>query len=1076
MLVSFRPGRIFLSSLLCLLTLSGGDAISQETPAPGPAPTRLLCENQVNPMGIDARNPRLTWLIADTGRGSKQTGYQILVSDSPESLAIDNGKFWDSGQVSGDQSVDVIYQGQPLESRAIYLWKVRIWDKDGNPSAWSEVASWETGIFDPGEWKAQWIQVPPEKVGEETFPYGDWIWAEGHLKENGSRIFLRKTFDNGSGITTSSARIRLNVDNEFDLYVNGKLIGRGTSWENTSEFDVTTAIKEGQNTIAIEARNKDGECGVRMGFERIQADGKSLKIISDETWKVSDQPVEGWQNTGFDDTGWKQAVIVAKNGEEPWGNRMALNRPNPPVLTRKSFTLAKEIKRARAYVSGLGCYELTLNGQRVGSNILAPEWTDYNRRIQYQTYDLTPLLKTGENAVGLFLGKAWWGEVLMGQKATLYKSDTFLALCQIEVDYKDGSHETVVTDSTWKKHSGPVLSDSLYHGESYDARAELPGWNLPGFNDQAWTGIENTEKLTAELVSQQCEPIQVTQEIKPVEVKEPSPGVFVFDMGQNMVGWARLKVTGSSGTTVQLRFAEVFKEDGNIYTENYRSARVTDRYTLKGGGEEVWEPRFTYRGFRYVEVTGYPGTPTLDHITGVVFHSNVRQIGQFECSNGLINQIQKNITWSIRGNLHGIPTDCPQRDERLGWAGDAQAIAPTASRNYDMARFFDKWITDMADAQNSEQGWVTDVAPTIGWGTASPAWGDAFVIVPWVVYQEYGDTRIIEDHYEAMAKWVTYMEKKSEKGLYKPEHIYGDWIAPVESPKPPIGTGYLYRCASLMARMAKVLGKTNDHIHFNALAMKTAAAYNHAYFNLGKAEYEGNTQFANLLPLHFGIVPEDLAPAVAHTIVKDIRGRDFHLSTGILGSSYLMPALSQWSNDEEVLWRLAVQDTYPSWGYMVKKGATSIWELWNSDTEGPGMNSRNHYALGAVGQWYYQTLAGIDSDPDEPGYKRVNIKPTPLGDLQWAKASIDTRYGVVSSSWRREGEAFLLDIVLPANTHGHIELPVPKGVHPVITEGGNLLLSKGKPTRVEGIKYINTIGTRAIFEVPSGSYSFKVTK
>ena len=907
-------------TLTYLSILHGSPALGQDAPPPGPPPTRLVCENQVNPLGVDTRQPRLTWLVPGTERGARQTAFQILVSDSPETLAIDNGRVWDSGRVKGGQSVDVVYRGQPLASKTIYYWKVRIWDRNGDPSNWSETASWETGIYDPEEWKAPWIK----------------------------------------------------------------------------------------------------------------ANGEKAQAGADES--------------------------------------------TTPLMIRKSFNLTREVKRARAYVSGLGCYEMSLNGQRVGTNLLSPEWTDYNKRIQYQTYDITPLLQKDENVIGMLLGKAWWGEVLMGQKKTLYDSDDLSALCQIEVDYMDGGRETILTDTSWKGHSSPVLSDSLYHGENYDARREIAGWNTPGFNDTGWAPAEIAEPKTAQMVSQQCEPIQITQELSPISVKEPSPEVFVFDMGQNMVGWARLKVKGPTGTTVQLRFAENLKEDGTVDPSNYRSAKVTDRYTLKGTGEETWAPRFTYHGFRYVEVTGYPGTPTVDAITGIVFHSNVRQIGQFECSNDLLNQIHKNITWSIRGNLHGIPTDCPQRDERLGWTGDAQAIAPTASRNFDMARFFNKWITDLVDTQDPNDGWVSDTAPSIGRGPASPGWGDALIIVPGMVYQEYGDTRIIENHYDAMAKWVGYMEKRHDKGLYKTKHIYGDWIAPVASPKEPFAQAYFYYSTSLLARMAKVMGKDNDHNRYNALAMRAANAFNQGYFDWKQATYEGGTQTANVLPLHFGLVPEDLAPEVIQHVIKDIRARDFHLSTGFLGSAYLMPVLSRWSNDQEVLWRLAVQDTQPSWGYMVRKGATTIWERWNSDTEGPKMNSRNHYALGAVGQWYYQSIAGIDSDPEEPGYKKVIIKPTALGDLKWAKGSIDTRYGVVSSSWRREGEDFLLDLVLPANTHGHLELPVPVGVHPVITENGGLILSKGKPVKAEGIRYLNTIGTRAIFEIESGTYSFKVSK
>jgi alpha-L-rhamnosidase len=476
-----------------------------------------------------------------------------------------------------------------------------------------------------------------------------------------------------------------------------------------------------------------------------------------------------------------------------------------------------------------------------------------------------------------------------------------------------------------------------------------------------------------------------------------------------------------------------------------------------------------------VEVTGYPGLPTQEAITGVVFHTAVMKIGEFACSNELLNQIQKNITWGLRGNLHSIPTDCPQRDERLGWAGDAQAIGPTICRNFGMARFFSKWITDLADTQNADEGWVTDVAPTLGGSAAAPGWGDALVIVPWTVYQEYGDRRILEENYEAMSKWVGYMKKKSQNGLYNPEHIYGDWVASVESPKPPMASAYYYYSTSLMARIATLLNRPADANRFRAWMLVTRQAFNQAYFDEAKRDYEGGTQAAKVLPLHFGLVNEDFAPGVAANLIRDIQERGYHLSTGFPGSAVMMPELTKWA-DTETLWKLAVQDTYPSWGYMVRKGATTIWELWNSDTAGPGMNSRNHYAFGAVGQWYFQTLAGIDSDETAPGYKRVHFRPTPMGGLEWAKASITTLYGLVSSEWHLDKEGFRLAITVPPNTTGLLEIPTFGSNKPTILEGKETILSLGKPSRSKGIRYQGLNNGRAAFELEAGRYEFRVGK
>jgi alpha-L-rhamnosidase len=1064
---------LLLGTALLMAACFHNPGLAQEALSPSKV-ENLLCEYQTNPMGIDTLEPRFSWQMTDTRRGARQTAYQILISDDLESLSEDRGRLWDTHQAKSEDSVNITCPSFQPEAGRIYYWKVRIWDQEGKPSAYSEPASWEMGLLRPPDWKAEWIAVD-QGQGEKFQPeWGDWIWAEGHLNEENSRILFIQDFEVDKGQKIKAAPILAAADDEYDLYLNGTQLGRGTSWKSVASYDALPLLQEGGNVLAIEARNHSEECGLLFGMLLVPEVGERITIKSDVTWKVSDQTVEGWNTPSFKPDGWKQAVVVAPYNNSTWGEMKAGYVPRPPRLARKDFNLGAPIQKARAYVSALGTYDLFLNGERVGNQRLAPEWTDYATRVQYQTYDVTPLLKEGANTVGMMVGNAWWGSILMGKSDSNYESGPFRALCQIEVQYADGRRETIASDASWKSHASPILSDSLYHGETYDSRLELPGWNTPGCSDSDWDPVAVLPPPKARLISQQCEPIQATEELKPVSVSEPSPGSFVFDMGQNMAGVARLMVNGPAGTTVRLRFAEVLKDDGNIYTDNYRGARCTDSYTLKGGGVEIWEPRFTYRGFRYVEVTGYPGRPDKEAITGVVFHTAVRRIGEFECSNALINQIQKNITWGIRGNLHSIPTDCPQRDERLGWAGDAQAISWTANRNFDMARFFSKWITDLADSQNPEEGWVTDVAPSLGWGPASPAWGDALVIVPWAVYQDYGDLRIIQTHYDAMAKWIDYMEKKSEGGLYNPEHMYGDWVGVVESPKEPISSAYRYYSTSLMAKMAKILGRASDENRFKAMMMRTWQAYNTKFFQKDKNDYEGETQATKVIPLRFGLVPEDRAKAVAANVVKDIRGRDFHLSTGFLGTACLMPVLTQWG-DPETLWKVATQESYPSWGHMVKKGATTIWELWNSDTAGPGMNSRNHYALGAVGQWYYQCLAGIDTDPDHPGYNRIIFRPTPLGDLEWAKASIDTRYGKVSSSWTRGKDGFHIDLEVPPNTTASLALPTFGKNKPTINEGDAMVLSLGKPSgKVPGITYEGPEEERAVFSLAAGKYSFLV--
>jgi len=1070
--------RIFLAqtvavSIFCSIFIF---ACTAEKQNPG-APLNLRCEYQQNPLGIDILTPRLSWQVNDSRRGAVQTAYQILVASNGDLLKADQADIWDSGQIHSEQSVQVSYNGPALESQKRYFWKVRTWDATGVASPYSKTAWWEMGLLKPADWQAKWIGKTlvlkaPEK---EPWPWGYWIW---HPTEIGidKPVYFRKKFTIPAKKIIKSALIRTTADNYFTAFVNGEEIGSGIRWSEVYEFEVAAHLKSGENIVAISAANNRGDvCGLIFSLKIEFTDETSLVINSDQSWKTAERKKSGWMKFKFIDKKWLPVRVIEEYGGPQWGKIDPTDVYNPPrsVYVRNEFTAKKDIRRARAYVTGLGSYIMYINGQRVGNDIFTPGWTEYPTRIQYQTYDVTSRLQVGENAVGAVLGNMWWSGGLGWMGSYYYSEGPLRFLLQLVIDYQDGSREIIVTDPSWKTHDSPILDNHIYHGETYDARLELPGWNQPGFDGSNWEPVMVLEKDQARLVAQQSPPIQITQELAPQSITEPDSGVYVFDLGQNMVGWVRLQVAGPAGTPVTLRFAEVLKTDGNIYVENLRGARATDIYILKGQGTEIWEPHFTYHGFRYVEITGYPGEPGKDALIGRVFHSTTPSSGTFACSNELLNQIQQNINWGLRGNLMSVPTDCPQRDERLGWMGDAQIFAPTACYNRNMARFFSKWMRDIIDCQEAD-GAVYDVNPAIVvGGPAKPGWGDAVVIIPWVVYQFYGDKRIIEENYDGMAAWVNFMQQRSPNHLYEQDG-YGDWVAVEKSPAKPIGAAYFYYSTQLLSKMAAIIGKTEDAEHYDALASDIVAAFNAKYLDQTTNEYEGATQTANLLPLAFGITPSDLKIVVGANIVKNVQAHDNHLTTGFLGTPYLLPILSQ-LGQHELAYQLAVEKTYPSWGYMVEKGATTIWELWNSDTEGPGMNSRNHFALGSVGEWYYGYLAGIRPDPDFPGFKQTIIAPQPVADLTWAEAALETVYGLVKCRWENALEKFLLDVDIPANTRALVHLPKFIDSLPTVLENGQFIMRAGEFLKtVGGIEFVGVENDVVILKVSAGSYHFEI--
>jgi alpha-L-rhamnosidase len=745
---------------------------------------------------------------------------------------------------------------------------------------------------------------------------------------------------------------------------------------------------------------------------------------------------------------------------------------------RKDFTASRKVRRATVYFSGLGLSELYVNGQKVGDEVLSPGLTDYGHRVLYVTHDVTGLVRAGRNAVGVILGNGRFYAPRDKTPAPTHGYAFPKLRLQLELEYTDGTRDEIVSDASWKlTTAGPIQANNEYDGEEYDARREMPGWAKAGYDDSAWSPAAIVSAPDGKLAAQMMEPIRVTGTLNPIARTEPKPGVFIFDLGQNMVGWCRLKVRGPAGTTISLRHAEKLKADGTLYLDNLRTAKATDLYTLKGKGLEVYEPRFTYHGFRYVEVTGFPGKPGLASLAGRVVNDDVATAGDFTCSQPMINRIYRNIVWGVRGNYRSMPTDCPQRDERQGWLGDRSEESKGEAYLFDIAALYTKWLQDMADSQQ-ENGSISDVCPPY-WALYhdNVTWPGSAVIIPGTLLDQYADLRVIARQYPSMVKWIDHQSGYLTNGIIAKDN-YGDWCVPPENPKlihsqdparktaPEIlATSYFYHCLMLMTRYATLLDKTDDATRFNALAGQLKAALNEKFYNRENGCYGNGSQTSCVLPLAFDMVSPEERPRVfshlANKITEETKG---HIGTGLVGGQWLNRVLAE-GGRADLVYGFATNTTYPSWGYMVQQGATTVWELWNGDTADPAMNSGNHVML--VGDfiiWLYEDLAGIKSDPAQPGFKHLIMQPQLVGDLRRVKAWHLSPYGRVQSDWRREGANFDWRIAVPPNSTATLYLPASSADQ--ITEGGKPI---GKADRV---KFLNLENGRAVLEIGSGAYHF----
>ncbi|MBN2611207.1 MAG: glycoside hydrolase family 78 protein [Bacteroidales bacterium] len=895
----------------------------------------LKTEYRVNPVGIDATKPRLSWEVESDIQNTLQSAYQVQSAYSEEDLIKGKNMLWDTGKIFSDNSVHIEYSGKiPGACQRIY-WRVKIWDNHSRESEWSTHAFWEAGLMNNAEWKARWIEP---------------------------------------------------------------------------------------------------------GFE--------------------------------EDT--------------------SVSVPSPYL--RREFNLGKKVVRARIYVSSHGLYQLWLNGKKVSEDLFTPGWTSYHHRIQYQVYDVTNLLEQGENALGAILGDGWYRGFFGWQgKKNIYGEKLALIL-QMRVLFEDGNDYLLITDRHWKSSTGPILMSDIYNGEIYDARLEIDGWNMPGFDDHKWYSVNEAEYPIDVLASSDCQPVLCTGVLEPVKKIITPKGETVFDFGQNLTGWVRFSLKAGHGDKITLKHAEVLDKEGNFYTQNLRAAKAQDTYFFKGGGTETYEPRFTFHGFRYLKIEDFQGEVKCEDLSAMVIHSGFAETGSFECSEPLVNQLQHNIQWGLRGNFLDVPTDCPQRDERLGWTGDAQVFAPTACFNMDVCCFFEKWLKDLAADQRVD-GSVPWVVPMIvdgggctGWsdGYGATGWADAAVIIPWTVYQVYGNKRILEAQYPSMKAWVGYMVKKAGNGfIFNKGFHFGDWLsftgyhsyrynapdygfAGANTDKDLIATAYFYYSALIVQKIAVILDKKEDSQSLERLCINIKKAFQKEFITPSGRLVSG-TQTAYALALAFDLLPEELREIAVQRFADNVEYFG-HLTTGFLGTPYLCTTLADNGYSTQAF-KLLFNKKYPSWLYPVTMGATTIWERWDGirpdgSFQDAGMNSFNHYAYGAIGHFLYSRVAGIMSDPEFPGYKRILIKPYVTGELTFVKAEFQSVYGLIKSDWRLKEDKLIIDVSIPSNTTARIEIPADSD--DMITENGMKINESGY-FELSGVE-----NGRVIIGAGSGSYHFEV--
>jgi len=1073
-------------------------------------PVGLECESLTSPLGMDTNKPVLSWKLQDASAGARQTAYEIQVGSSATSLAAGESDVWDSGRIQSADSIGASYAGPDLVPSKRYFWRVLVWGRDGKPYPPSDVSWWETGLLRRENWKAKWVGYEESELRRVRESGAEWITnadAEGPKGAGKAAHDFRLQFNLAKPVRKAS--LYVTGQDSAAAWINGKQVveadplpaWKQMPWKTYTIHDISKDIKTGGNLLAVEVvryadrRGANGSQTPMSAVVYLEAEDGSVELFKSEPngSRAALNAGGNWQAPGFDDAAWKEAIrfVPPTSGFE--SSEMGNPWPTGPVKSlRREFAVRKQVVSARIYATALGAYKLSINGRKVGDEILSPGWTDFRERVVYQAYDVTADVTAGKNVIGALLAPGWYTTPLQWFRQGYNYGQTPTALrLQLRVEYQDGSVDSIVTDERWKADVSPILSAEIYDGESYDARREQANWDTTAFDDRHWKAVELVQPREPEIVWQYFQPIRVEKTLDAKEVKSPADGVYIFDFGQNLSGVGRIRAEGPAGTDVKLRFAEVLNPDGSLYVDNLRTAKVTDHFILAGKGSEEYQPTFTFHGFRYMEVSGLKTRSQLSDVKAVVFHTDAPFTATLKTGSAMVNQLWSNILWGQRSNFIGVPSDCPQRDERLGWAADAQVFWRTATYNMDLTTFSRKFGADLRGTQvGTDMYGIFAPGTSIsnpGYGTG---WSDAGVVIPWTSWIQTGDAHVIEENWSGMEKYLAAIQAANPDYLWKRNYgiPFADWLAPEGvTPVDLIATAYWAYDVTLMRQMAHATGKTADEQKYGELFDKIKTAFNQAYvrtdgfvggvppppvFASGVetklSDTPVETQTGYVLAIHMNLLPDSLRGVAAKRLVDRLEANHWRLGTGFLGTPYLLGALSD-TGHADVAYRLLLNTEYPSWGYLIEHGATTMWERWNGDQMrgDPSMNSYNHYAYGAVADWIYRYAAGIDTVATEPGFHVIRLHPNfdkRLGSLDF---SYDSSYGMIHSAWTVSGSHATWNLTIPANATGH--LPVEQGQAQTFKLDGQPL---SQSIRLHALP---DTGGGVEYELPAGTYQFEIT-
>lgn len=1035
------------------------------------------------PLGLDNPYPRFSWQLESGERNVWQSGYRILVASSEEALDAGRGDVWDSGRVDSGRSLDVKYTGQPLSSRERYWWRVQVWDRKGRESAPSVSSWWEMGLLDRRDWVAQWLAAEDLVAKADRETGLSWIWGQPVLDDLRPRKFRYK-FSVPVPVCGGELFARANgwFGRITGVWVDGTAVTTTAPDKSPEEWLGFQRMGAGEHLIAVVVEplappsfaSKIVRPDAFTSFARLNLEnGDTIRIGTGPDWKTSVSEDPDWHSPGYRDEEWEMAQLSRIAGYEPWPAR-------PAMYLRRDILIREPVRRARLYVTALGAYEVRLNGRRVGNALLTPEPSQYSERVQYRVFDVKDGLWHGRNALGLIVGDGWYGSA---EGRFEWGPPPRRVLAQLELVFDSGTRQIVGTGPGWRIEEGPIRSSEIRTGEIYDARLEKSGWDTPAFNHSRWPEAEIALAPLCRIVAQVSPPIRATEILTPLKISQPNPGIHVFDFGRNFAGWCRLHAKGAEGTRLELRFAEVLNSSGEVERSHNLSMGEPKRdiFVLRGEpGGETFEPRFTYRGFRYVQVTGLLEEPTRDSIQGVVVRSDLDLTGMLRVDDPLIEAIWQATVRTQCSNFVGIPTDCPSREQR-GWLADCGNFWDAAAFNMDVCSFTSRQMDNIVDGQLGD-GAFPQLAPWpskfLSGIAGPPAWADSAVILPWIVWQRYGDTAIIERNWDAMNRYLEFIFNNNPDFLWKHERSadYGDWLAPDQltfdplsssaTPKELVATAYWAHSADLLAQMAQAIGRTSDATRLMQTFERIRRAFIEAYVTPDGVVGNGS-QTSHVLALKFGLLPDDIRSRAAELLAADVRQRGVAVATGFLGTQFILDVLAD-EGFTALAYSLLLRTEYPSWGYMLREGATTIWESWSGEIEYENKKvkvSQNHFDLGSVCGFLFRRIAGIDAGA--PGFNIIVVRPAVDSRVKRGGGDYHSIIGLISTEWRQASDhSFMLDVAIPANAMARIFLPTPRGSY--IEERGEDISNK------DGIVMVDRSEDTAVIEVGSGQYSFLV--